>query len=154
MNVYYFDSSAIVKRYISEVGTTWVMATTDPASGHDILVSLLARAEVPAAIFKRRREGSITAPDAVKAVNDFTKDFDHQYQPMDVTRKLVEQAAALAEKHGLRGYDAVQLVTALETQAVRDSLGLPRLIFVSADDDLNQAAQSEGLLVENPNNYP
>ena len=79
MNVYYFDSSAIVKRYISEVGTSWVMVTTDPASGHDILVSLLARAEVPAAIFKRRREGSITALEAVKAAGDFTRDFNSHY---------------------------------------------------------------------------
>jgi hypothetical protein len=73
---------------------------------------------------------------------------------MDVTRQTVEQAAALADKHGLRGYDAVQLATALEAQAVRDSLGLPQLIFVSADGHLNTAAQSEGLPLENPNNYP
>jgi hypothetical protein len=38
VTVYYFDSSAIVKRYIIEVGTTWLMATTDMASGHDILM--------------------------------------------------------------------------------------------------------------------
>jgi len=115
---------------------------------------LLARVEVPAAIFKRRREGSLTALDATRAGDDFANDFDNQYQPTDVTRRLVEQAAALAEKHGLRGYDAVQLATALEVQAVRDSLALSRLIFVSADGDLNAAAQSEGLLVEDPNDYP
>ena len=143
-----------LSRYISEAGTSWVIATTDPASSHDILISLHARAEVPAAIFKRRREGSITAPNAVKAVADFTKDFDDQYQPMEVTRQLVERAAGLAEKHGLRAYDAVQLATALEAQAVRDSLGLPQLIFVSADDQLNLAAQSKGLPVENPNDHP
>jgi hypothetical protein len=154
VSVYYFDSSAIVKRYIGEIGTVWVMAIMDPVAGHDIAVSLLARAEVPAAIFKRRREGSITAPDAAKAVVDFTKDFNRQYQPMDVTRATVEQAAVLAERHGLRGYDAVQLATVLEAQAVRDSLGLPRLIFVSADRQLNTAAQSEGLSVENPNDHP
>lgn len=28
------------------------------------------------------------------------------------------------------------------------------VIFVSADSELNAAAASEGLLVENPNNYP
>lgn len=48
----------------------------------------------------------------------------------------------------------MQLATALEAQVVRDSLGLPPLIFVSADGHLNIAAQREGLLVENPNNYP
>jgi hypothetical protein len=32
--------------------------------------------------------------------------------------------------------------------------GLPLVTFVSADSELNAAAASEGLLVENPNNYP
>jgi hypothetical protein len=31
---------------------------------------------------------------------------------------------------------------------------LPPVTFVSADNELNPAAASEGLIVENPNNYP
>jgi predicted nucleic acid-binding protein len=54
----------------------------------------------------------------------------------------------------LRGYDAVQLATALETNRKRLSDGLSALVFVSADAELNNAAQAEGLEVENPNNYP
>lgn len=75
MTVYYFDSSAIVKRYITEVGTGWVIGTADVGAGNEILISLLARTEVPAAIFKRQREGSITAADAGLAVSDFVSDF-------------------------------------------------------------------------------
>ena len=73
---------------------------------------------------------------------------------MGLTLQLAEQAASLAEKHGLRGYDAVQLATALEANKVRDSLGLSKLIFVSADGALNKAALSEALLTDNPNLYP
>lgn len=29
-----------------------------------------------------------------------------------------------------------------------------RFIFVSADNELNAAVVSEGLMIENPNNYP
>lgn len=154
MTVYYFDSSAIVKRYITEVGTGWVIGTADVVAGNEILISLLARTEVPAAIFKRQREGSITVADAGLAVSDFVSDFSTQYQPMAVTLELAEQAASLAEKHGLRGYDAVQLATALEANKVRDSLGLSKLIFVSADGALNKAALSEALLTDNPNLHP
>ncbi len=71
-----------------------------------------------------------------------------------MTEQLVERAATLAEKHGLRGYDAVQLATAAEASAIRDSLGLARLVFVSADDSLNTSAQSEGILTDNPNHHP
>ena len=60
----------------------------------------------------------------------------------------------LTRQHRLRGYDAVQLATAL---TLRDSLrkrGITDLTFVSADEDLCQAAAAEGLLTENPNHYP
>ena len=60
----------------------------------------------------------------------------------------------LATKHSLRGYDAVQLAAALEANDERIANGLPTLTFVSADTELNTAAQAEGLPVENPNNHP
>ena len=154
MTVYYFDSSAIVKRYITEVGTGWVIATADVSVGNDILVSLVARVEVPAAIFKRQREGSIAVADGALAIADFVSDFSTQYQPIGVTLQLAEQAASLAGKHGLRGYDAVQLATALEASEVRNSLGLSRLIFVSADEALNKASRTEAVLTDNPNHHP
>jgi hypothetical protein len=30
---YFYDSSGLVKRYASEVGTAWVQSVTDPAEG-------------------------------------------------------------------------------------------------------------------------
>ncbi len=60
----------------------------------------------------------------------------------------------LAEKHFLRGYDAVQLAAALELRAELQAAGATNLTFVSADDALNLAASVEGLTVENPNNHP
>lgn len=66
---------------------------------------------------------------------------------------MIEQASLLTEKHYLRGYDAVQLASALEVQKIRNSFGASSIIFVSADNALNQAAQNEGLTVDNPNNY-
>jgi hypothetical protein len=61
---------------------------------------------------------------------------------------------ALAETLGLRGYDAVQLAAGREINALCIASSLPPVIFVSADDELNAAAASEGLLIENPNDYP
>ena len=60
----------------------------------------------------------------------------------------------LATKHALRGYDAVQLASALEANDERLANGLQPLILVSADTKLNTAAQAEGLVVQNLNNYP
>ena len=46
MAVYFFDSSAIIKRYLSERGTAWVIGIADPAAGNRIYVSRIAGVEV------------------------------------------------------------------------------------------------------------
>lgn len=61
---------------------------------------------------------------------------------------------SLATKHALHGYDAIQLAAALEANDERVSNGFPPLTLVSANIELNNAAQAEGLAIENPNNYP
>ncbi|MGI8668725.1 MAG: type II toxin-antitoxin system VapC family toxin, partial [Aridibacter sp.] len=65
----------------------------------------------------------------------------------------INSAMILADKYALRGYDAVQLAAAVEIETERKSLGASHLIFVSADNELNDAAKTEGLATENPSNY-
>ena len=60
----------------------------------------------------------------------------------------------LAETHGLRGYDAVQLAAGVELNRLGKTAGLPPLTLVSADRQLNNAAATEGLLVEDPTAHP
>ena len=57
-------------------------------------------------------------------------------------------------KHGLRGYDAVQLAAAIQVRDERLALGASPPTLVSADTELNAAAMMEGLRVENPNHHP
>lgn len=59
----------------------------------------------------------------------------------------------LAEKYCLRGYDAVQLAAAESMNTLCIANSLPQLTFVSADKELNIAAVSAGLLVENLHDY-
>jgi uncharacterized protein len=60
----------------------------------------------------------------------------------------------LAENYALCAYDGVHLAAALEihTEGLKVKSSLPTL--VSADDTLNAAASSEGLIVDNPNLHP
>ena len=114
------------------------------------IADLVIPAETVAAITRRERGGSITPPDAATAVGDFQLDFARQYFIIEVSAPpLVTQAASLARKHALRGYDAVQLAAALDTQA-----RLPSLTLLLADVDLNAAALAEGLAVDDPNSHP
>jgi len=86
-------------------------------------------------------------------VTRFKADFRRLYQIVEITDELVETAMELVERHALRGYDAVQLAAALELQGARVSLSLSPIQFVCADDRLNEAAEEEGLVTENPNQY-
>lgn len=154
------DSSAIVKRHVAEVGSAWIISIADPAAGHHIYVANLAGAEVPAAINRRVREGSVNAADAAAGIANFQNDFANQYNIIQVTDAIITSAGALTGRHPLRAYDAVQLAAALEVNRLIQALGSPQttgmlsLTMVCADRGLNAAATAEGLGVDNPNNHP
>ena len=151
MAVYFLDSSALVKRYIREVGTDWVASLFSPNLGNDCFVAAIAGVEIISAITRRARSGSIKTADAPLACAQFKQDFQATYQIIEITEEIINLGMSLAEAKGLRGYDAVQLAAGYAVNALCLTSGLPPLIFVSADNELNAAASSEGLIVENPN---
>ena len=150
MGHYYFDSSALVKRYVVETGTDWVNNLyLDP--DQTIYLARISGAEIIAALFRRVRIGELLPVDADKAATQFKEDFRTRYQVVEVTEKVVDSAMDLAEKHNLRGYDAIQLAAALELNLVRNSLCLSPIMFVCADNQLNEVARTVGFQIENPN---
>jgi hypothetical protein len=151
---FYLDSSALVKRYIAEAGTPWMQTLCAPSADHVLYTVRITGAEIIAALFRRARAGALSITDVQTAAGQFRFDFHGDYQIVEVTEALIDRAMALAEKHGLRGYDSVQLAAALELQALRASFALPPITFVSADDLLNGSALAEGLAVENPSLQP
>ena len=154
MAAYFTDSSAVVKRYVKEAGSAWVISLFTAAPANDIIVVALTGVEVVAALTRRTRSGTITPVDAAAACALFVSDLGMDYQVVAVTDNLLQQAMKLAQMHSLRGYDAVQLAAAVETNRFRLAVGLTLLVFVSADKELNAAALAEGLGVEDPNAHP
>jgi predicted nucleic acid-binding protein len=151
--VYFCDSSAIVKCYVQEQGSAWMVALLDAAAMHHLYLARITGVEVIAAVRRRARLGDIAAPDVAAALAQFRQDFAGLYRVIEITPALVTRAMSLAETYALRGYDAVQLAAAVEIHSRGESLGLPVLTLVSADEDLNVAAAAEGLAVENPNSH-
>ena len=154
MTHYYLDSSALVKRYVAEIGSRWVNTLFAIGSGHTVYTVRLSGAEVVAALSARARDGTLLSSNAQAAIMQFKSEFRGGYQIIEVNRHLVDTAMALTERHGLRGYDAVQLASAVEVQVRRIAHNLSEPVFVCADNQLNSAALAEGLTIENPNNYP
>lgn len=151
---YYLDASALVKRYISESGSTWVTRLFDPVLDNEIFMAAITPVEIAAAISRRARGGSIARIDATLALSLLRSDMTTDYQVVELTDRIIARAMAVAENHGLRGYDAVQLASAVELNAVGISSGLLPITFVCADNNLNGMARLEGLIVDNPNLHP
>ena len=153
MAVYFIDSSALVKRYVIETGTAFVTDITDPAAGHHTYVARITGVEVIAALARRGRGGDVSADALAAALDQFRREFATQYRIVEMTSALLSDAMRLAETRALRGYDAVQLAAALRVNTECVALGLSSTL-VSADGDLNTAAMTEGLTVEDPNAHP
>ena len=150
---YFCDSSAIAKRYISEKGTNWIIDLMRLAAKNEIAVAQITGVEVVSAISRRHRGNFLTTEQADKAIHRFLRDFNNNFGVIKIDDSIVRNAIYLAQTHVLRGYDAVQLSSALALNDKLHKLELRPFIFISADNDLNSAAVSEGLAVDNPNNH-
>ena len=154
MAVYFFDSSALVKRYLQETGSSWVIGIIDSIPPHEIFVSRLTSVEIVSAIVRKARGGGLSHVQAAAAIAAFRADWLNDYVVVEVTESLASQATQLAETHALRSADAVQLATALAVQDKISGLGLSPLTMISSDAELNVVAQTERLSVDDPNAHP
>jgi len=147
---YFLDTSALVKRYVDEAGRAWIRELARPSSGHLIYVAWITGPETISALIRRHRRLDITPLELAGALAQFHSEWERSYRRLDVSPVLIYRAMSLVERHGLRGYDSVQLAAGTEAAALehaRDS----SVVFVSADATLNAAADSEGWPVVNPN---
>ena len=153
MSLYFLDSSALVKRYVTETGSDWIRYLTDLAARNPLIIARITWVEVLSALARRQREGSITAGDITRAVQAFSYDLDMQYQVAELDPALARAAGEMVILYPLRAYDAVQLASAFRIKSNLTRTGATSLIFVAADDRLISIAQAEGLLSENPNQH-
>jgi predicted nucleic acid-binding protein len=134
----YLDASALVKRYIVERGSRETIALT--ADSEMTATSVVSRAEVAAALAKALRVRLVNEEVARNAQRRFAGDWSDLVR-VRVTEALVERAEGLAWEHGLRGYDAVQLASALSWQ---ESVG-EEIVLATFDQQLWETAKRAGL---------
>ncbi|MDI6793305.1 MAG: type II toxin-antitoxin system VapC family toxin [bacterium] len=79
---------------------------------------------------------------------------NEEYIITPLSDKVMEAGVDLTRRHPLRGYDAIQLATAIILRnALIRTEELSLFIFVSADNALCEAARSEGLPADNPDEH-
>lgn len=148
MTTFYADTSALLKRHVSESGTLEIERLVD--SPTTIMTSELSRVEMYSALNRLVREGSLRAGEYKDLSADIETLFVARYLLAPVTVNIIEIAKGLLERHPLRAYDAVHLASAILVNQELVGSGQPTLTFVCSDQRLLVAAATESLLTFDP----
>jgi predicted nucleic acid-binding protein len=142
---------------MSESGSEWVMMQCEPAAGNTVIISYATLAEAVTTFSRKARAQDlnqrISESERDHHIQLFRRDAERQYTLVRVTKAVYTQAGDLSRIYKLRAYDAIQLVCALQANI---KIAAPEgivLTFVSADVDLLNVAEAEGLDIQNPNAY-
>ena len=134
----YFDTSALVKRYVNEPGRREVLQLL---RRHELVTSAILPVEVRSAVRRRASEGTLDAARVPEVLRRMATDRAY-WTLVDVGREVLAAAEALIATHPLRTLDAIHVASA---QLFRSRVMMPEFIFVSADERQAAAAGAVGL---------
>lgn len=132
----FFDTSAFVKRYISESGTDAVLEWCDRAT--EIGLSGIALPEIVSAFCRLQRENKITDVQYRQLKSMLLADIEDA-AICDLTPVVLAHAVSSLETNVLRGMDAIHIGSAVALKVD---------VFISADKRQLDAAVRAGLSVE------
>ncbi len=142
MKTFFLDTSAVVKHYRPEKGTEHIDALFDDAA-NSLYISELTLVEFISALQRLESSGEMDEETLNEAWGKFESDARVRFVIIDLNRALIVQAKSIVQKHGLRTLDALHLASVLSIQVKSP-------VLVSADTNLIQAAQANGLQTLNP----
>ncbi len=142
VNHYYFDTSALVKRYFPEAGSALMDGLFK--QNRVVITASLTYAEVYSAISRLHREAKLSETELASLSKNFEEDWAGSVI-VDFTAEVRKKTPGLLRRFPLRGADAVHLASAITAK----ERGLD-LSFVVCDGKLFSAAKDYGLTVINP----
>lgn len=138
--ILYLDTSALVKLYIDELGSTEVKQRVKAAQ--IVSTSRVAYVEARAGIARKFRDAELSKTEYNHMLEDLEEDWG-SYFIVEVSESVTKLAGQLVHRYPLRGFDAIHLASGLLLKN-RSRL---ELSFACFDDRLKGAAQMEGLPV-------
>jgi predicted nucleic acid-binding protein len=136
--ILYLDPSALVKKYFEEKNSPEVISAWKSSLG--ITTSAVAYAELLAAVYRKASETRVKKSLFESVVSTFQEDWS-SFIIVEVDNRLNETIHKVIANHGLRGFDAIHLASALTIgSAVAENF-----IFACYDARLRRAARAEGL---------
>jgi predicted nucleic acid-binding protein len=151
---YFADTSALIKFFVDEVGSTWMRSLLDPATSNTVSIAKITIAEMDSALARRAREGTISISERDQTQKKFLAAVRSEYSTINLTINVLLRTRKVLNAHALRAADAIQLASALRANTQLINAGNSPIVFLSADDHLLFAAANEGLQADNPNRHP
>lgn len=155
MGFLFLDTSAFIKLYLVEKGSTWIR---NLAANNQIIISELTLAEAINILTRLFRDTTLSRADASNIIATINiQNAKYVNVPLEVKNQLGMLTALgfnLCGNLRLRTLDALQLVGAeIAKNRVLVQDPAATFIFVSSDAQLLRVAQARGFTTENPENY-
>lgn len=139
MPLYFFDTSALVKRYHVEAGSKEVDEIFNNPDGIFVIGSITIT-EFVSAFTRKLHEGVITEDDLRACLSEFSKDIISSFWIIDLERSHINKSISLIAKHNLRTLDSLQLAVFLNLSP----------IMATFDEALYNATLKEGFQALRP----
>ena len=151
MRIFYFDASALAKRYVKEKGSEIVLRIFSAVAVVNMRALMIGLAEV-VSIFVRKKNGGVISHELFRAsLLLFKQEIleNLHFKKLEADSILISRAIPLIEKHSINSTDACVLRSAMDIAAFEKERG-NALSLVTADKRLDAAAKAEGLHTINP----
>ena len=134
----YFDTSAVVKRYVDETGRREVLRLL---RRYDLVTSAILPVELRSALRRRVSEGSLDEEQVRRVLKRVATDRAF-WTLVEVRSHVLAAAETLAATHPLRALDAIHVASA---QLLAGRMSGSELLFVSGDARQITAAAAVGM---------
>ena len=134
MSLAYFDTSALVKNYVREAGSSRVRGLL---ARYEFLSSAITPIELQSAVQRRHRQREITQANCNSIISRVANDRSY-WHLVEVVPQLLSKAEELVKTENVRTLDAIHIASAI---IIQESLQTP-LPFISADERQLAAAQN------------
>jgi predicted nucleic acid-binding protein len=134
----YFDTSALIKRYVDEAGRREVLQLL---RRHQCVTSAVLPVEFRSALRRRVTDGSLDGRRVPEILKRCTADREFWWL-VEVTGQVLQAAEELVAAHPIRTLDAIHVASA---QLFAARLAVSELTFVSADSRQTAVAAAVGM---------
>jgi predicted nucleic acid-binding protein len=132
----------LIKRFVAETGSATVGSLV--ARQKQLATATITYVELYAGLTRKYRQGDLSEQHYALACRRVENEWP-SYLRVELQKEILDLARELIRRHGLRGFDAIHLASALNLKSELEE----NMTFVAADERLLRTASTERLQILN-----